>query len=318
MQRRHLLHLAAATGAVFAPALLRAQSAPLRVIVPTPAGGPSDSAARALLQVLARSGSRTVVVENRPGAGGALAARALLDSRPDGQTLLWTLASMTGIPLLQKAPPFQSLAGFTPVTTVGRFAFAMFVPAASPVRSVADYVAQSRAAADPPSCAWGTLGEFMAAVQFMKASGGRALYVPYKGGAQLMPDLASGRVQVNFGPLSSGLAQVQAGRLRVLALLAAQRSPLTPETPTLAEAGVVTGPLPTWQALMAPPGTPADVVRGLHREVAAALAEPELKAQLERQALQVDGSAPEVLAALLRSDFEVWQAFVRENAVASE
>jgi tripartite-type tricarboxylate transporter receptor subunit TctC len=315
VQRRHLLTLA--TGLALSP-LLRAQAAPLRVILPVPPGGPSDSAARALMQVLGKASGRTVVLDNKPGAGGALAARALMDARPDGQTVLWTLASMTGIPLLQKTPPFQSLAEFTPVGVVGRFTFAMFVPADSPARSVAEFVAQSRAAAEPPSCGHGTLGELMAAAQFLKASGARAVHVPYKGGAQLMPDLSSGRLQLNFGPVSSGLALTRAGKLRALAVLSDARSPVLPEVPTLAELGITTGPLPTWQALMAPAGTPPELARALHRDVATALRDADLRAQLDRMALQADGGPPEALGALVRSDIEVWRSFVREHQIAPE
>jgi tripartite-type tricarboxylate transporter receptor subunit TctC len=299
---------------------VRAQSNPaaLRLIVPTPAGGPSDTAARVVATALARGNARTVLVENRPGAGGSIAARAVLDARPDGQTLLWTLASMAGIPVLQKSPPFQSLAEFTPVGSVGRFIFALFVAADHPAHSVAELVTLARARPDALSCAHGTLGEMMAAVQFMKATGTRAQLVPYKGGAQLMPDLATGRVQLNFGPLSSGLAQVQAGKVRALAVLAPRRSPLLPEVPTLAEAGVSTGALPTWQALLAPPGTPAELAQRLSREVAAALQEAELRATLERQALIPEGSTPAELTATISADATLWRSFAAEQQIAPE
>lgn len=313
--RRRLLTLALAAAA--APRSF-AQAAPLRVIVPTPAGGASDQAARLLAQALARRSDRPVQVENRPGASGALAARAVQEARADGQTLLWALASMSGIPVLQKSPPFQSLSDFTPVSSVGRFVFGLFVPAESAPRQVAELVAAARSRPDGLACAHGTLGEFMAAAQFMKATGTRLTLVPYKGGAQLMPDLASGRVQLNFGPLAGGLAQVQAGRVRALAVLAARRSVLLPEVPTLAEAGVGTGTLPTWQALLAPPGTPAEVALQQSREVAAALAEPELQAALERLGLQVEATSPQALATTLQADARLWRDFVAEHAIAPE
>ena len=141
MQRRQLLTMATSLAL---PLLARAQAATLRVILPVPPGGPSDGAARALLQAMGKASGRSLVFDNKPGAGGALAARALMDARPDGQTVMWTLASMTGIPLLQKTPPFQSLAEFTPVGVVGRFTFAMFVPADAPARSVAEFIALAR------------------------------------------------------------------------------------------------------------------------------------------------------------------------------
>ncbi|MFO1327490.1 MAG: tripartite tricarboxylate transporter substrate binding protein [Rubrivivax sp.] len=319
MNRRHALMSAAAL--LSSPLQLRAQTAatPLRLIVPTPAGGASDAAARLIGQAWTRSGARQVTVENRPGAGGALAARALLDARPDGQTLLWALASMAGIPVLQKSPPFASLAEFAPVGLAGHLVFGLFVPADAAPRSVSDLVAQARARPDALSCAHGTLGEMMAATQFMKASGTRVVLVPYKGGAQLMPDLASGRVQLNFGPLAGALPQIQAGRVRALAVLSDRRSPLLPEVPTLAEAGVAAaGPLPTWQALLAPPQTPAAEAQRLSRELGALLRDAELRAALERLALQPEASTPEALAGTVASATATWRQFVAEHAVAAE
>lgn len=320
------LTLAAALSAALAtlPSPAAAQTAaqpaaaPLRIIVPTPAGGASDAAARALAQGLARLGGRQVLVENRPGASGAIAAKAVLDARPDGQTLLWTLASMSAIPMLQKAPPFQALSDFVPVGTVGRLTFAMLAPADAPWRSAGDYVIWGRGQANAPTVAWGTLGEMMAAVQFMAATGSRSEYVPYKGGAQLMPDLAGHRVDLNFGPLAGALGAVRAGKVRALAVLAAQRSPLLPEVPTLAEAGITTGPLPTWQALVAPPATPPDVAQRLAREVAAVMADAEVRAAFERQGLQVEAGGPDALAALVRADAATWKRFIAEHAIPME
>lgn len=319
MKRRFsIAWMAAAACALALPAAAQQAAAPLRLIVPTPAGGPSDTAARALAQAIARNSGQTVVIENRPGAGGALAAQAVMGAAPDGRTLLWGLASMAGIPMLQKSPPFQSLAELTPVSLVGRFAFGMFVHPGVPARNVAEFVAHARAHPDALSCANGTLGEFMAAAQFMRATEVRTVFVPYKGGAQLMPDLISGRVQLNFGPLSSGLAQVQSGKLRLLAVLAPQRVGLQPEVPTLAEAGVATGPLPTWQAVFMPPKTPREMAEALSRDIAAALRDPALKTQLEQQALQTEGSTPAALAAVVAQDTEAWRAFIRDHGISPE
>jgi tripartite-type tricarboxylate transporter receptor subunit TctC len=320
MQRRRFLKtLALGAAATLQPAAFAQTAAnALRVIVPTPAGGPSDAAARRLMQALGHDSGRQVVIDNRPGAGGAIAARAVLDARGDPHTLLWALGSMSGIPVLQKSPPYPSLEVFVPVSNVGRFVFALFVAADVPARSVAELVALLRDKPDALACAHGTLGEWMAAAQVFKATGTRATMVPYKGGAQLMPDLASGRVQVNFGPLSSGLAQVQAGRVRALAVLAGQRSPLLPEVPTLAEAGIATGPLPTWQALLAAPASPPEMARTLSRQVATALQDAELRGALQRLGLQVEGSTPEALTQTLSADAQVWRQFVAEQQIAPE
>jgi tripartite-type tricarboxylate transporter receptor subunit TctC len=270
------------------------------------------------MQQLGRSSGRPIVVDNVPGAGGAIAARAVLDARGNASTVLWTLGSMSGIPLLQKAPPYQSLADFVPVTLVGHFVFALFVNVDLPARQVGDLLARLRSQPDGLACAHGTLGEWMAAAQFFKATGTRATLVPYKGGAQLMPDLISGRVQMNFGPLSSGLAQVQAGRLRALAVMSSARAPLLPDVPTLAEAGISTGALPTWQALMAAPGSSDDDALRLSREVATALQDADLRQGLSRQGLQIDGGTPGALRQTVADDAQVWRQFVAEQKLQPE
>jgi len=291
---------------------------PVRLIVPTPAGGPSDSAARTLAQALSQPSSPALVVENKPGAGGAIAAQAVLAAQPDGCTLLWTIASMTGIPLLLKSPPFQSLAELTPVTLVGHFAFGMFVHPDVPAKSVAELVAYARANPGKLSYATGTLGEYMAAAQFIKATEISSVRVPYKGGAQLMPDLITGRVQMNFGPVSSGLQYAKDGRLRMLAVLLPQRSAVAPDVPTLAEAGVGSVTLPSWQALFAPPKMSPGSAERMAREVAQVLREPKVRAQFEQQALQVEGSSPSALSAVVARDLEAWRSFVRENDIPQE
>ncbi len=295
-----------------------AQPAPIRLIVPTPAGGPSDNAARVVARALSKAVDQPVVIENLPGAGGAIAAQALIAAPPDGRTLLWGLASMAGIPAVQKSAPYRSLGELTPVSLVGRFAFGMFVHPDIPAQTVAEFVAYARAHPGALNCATGTLGEMMAATQFLKATGLNATFVPYKGGAQLMPDLIAGRANVNFGPVSSGLQHVKAGRLRMLATLAPQRTMVAPEVQTLAEAGVKTSSLPSWQAIFAPPKTPRDVADRLGRDLAAALRDPATKTQLEQQALQVEGGPPDALAAVVAQDTEAWQVFVRDSGIPQE
>ena len=293
-------------------------SRPVRLILPTPAGGPSDTAARALAQALTGSLGQPVVIENKPGAGGSLAAQALLAAPPDGYTLLWGLASMAGIPLLQKSPPFKSLSEFAPVSLVGHFGFTLFTHPDVPAANVAELVAYAKAHPDKLSYATGTLGEYMAAAQFIKATGVRMLRVPYKGGAQLMPDLLSGRVQVNFGPTSSGLQHARAGKLRMLATMLPEPSAVAPEVPTLAAAGVSTGTLPTWQAVFAPAGTPREITQRLSAAIAQAVKTPALRTQFDQQSLQPVGSTPQALAEVVVADTQAWQTFVRDYEIPQE
>jgi tripartite-type tricarboxylate transporter receptor subunit TctC len=313
-----LLCLAFAAASVPAPAAAQCAAKSVRLVVPTPAGGPSDTAARTLAQALAAATGQAYVVENRPGAGGAIAAQAVRAAAPDGCTLLWTLASMAAIPMLQKSPPFQSLADFTPVSLVGRFAFALFVHPEVPAASLKELAAYGRAHPDRLAYATGTLGEYMAGAQVLKAAGISAVRVPYKGGAQLMPDLVSGRVQLNVGPVSSGLQHVREGRLKMLAVLLPRRLAAAPDVPTLAESGLPPLALPTWQAVFAPPGTPSAAAAKLSQQIAAALADPALRARLEQQALQVEGSTPEALAAVAAADADAWRAFIRDHDIPME
>lgn len=293
-------------------------SRPVRLILPTPAGGPSDITARALAQVLSGSLGQPVVIENKPGAGGSLAAQALQAAAPDGHTLMWGLASMAGIPLLQKSPPFASLSEFAPVSLVGHFGFTLFTHPDVPAGTVAELVAYGKANPDKLSYATGTLGEYMAAAQFMKATGVKMVRVPYKGGVQLMPDLISGRVQVNFGPTSSGLQHARAGKLRMLATMLPESSAVAPEVPPLATAGVPLGPLPTWQAVFAPTGTPREITQRLSTAIAQAVKTPALRAQFDQQVLQAVGSTPQALAEVVVADTQAWQAFVRDYEIPQE
>jgi tripartite-type tricarboxylate transporter receptor subunit TctC len=302
------------------PSAVSAQpsSRPVRLIVPFPAGGPSDAAARLLGQALTASTGQPVVVDNRPGAGGAIAAQAVLEAPPDGHTLLWGVASMAALPLLQKTPPFQSLSELAPVSLIGRFTYALVVHPGVPAKSVAELVKYARANPGKLAYATGSLGEFMTTAMFMKATGTDLARVPYKGGAQAMPDLLAGRVQVYFTPIQLGLPHARDGKLRLLATVLPQRSPSAPEIPTLAEAGVQGVSTPTWQAVFAPPKTPRDIIGRLSGNIIEALRNPELRSRLEQQAFQVEASRPEALAAVIVEDFASWQTFVRENDIPQE
>jgi tripartite-type tricarboxylate transporter receptor subunit TctC len=322
MKRRLLLSATAAGPALILVAAGASAQAtypdkPIRLILPTPVGGASDACARLLAQALARSLNQAVVIDNKPGAGGALAAQALLAAAPDGYTLMWTLSSMSGLPAVLKTPPYQSLAELTPVSLVGHFTYAMFIHPDVPARTVGEFVEHARAHPDQISYGTGSLGDYMASVKFLKATGVRSARVPYRGGAQMLPDLLAGRVQMNFGPLSNGLAQVKEGKLRLLAVLP-QRTAAAPDVPTLAQAGVPEVALPTWQALFGPPHMAPALTERLAREVAKVLTDPALRAQLEQLSLQVEASTPQALGALADRDGRAWRSFVSEYEVAPE
>lgn len=319
--RRALLVVSLALSAVMLavyPAAAQYPNKPIRLIVPFPAGGPSDAAARSLGKALSKSIGQPIIVDNVPGANGAIAARTARNASPDGYTFLWGVGSMVAIPLLQKGAPLEALANLAPISMVGRFTFGMVTNPGLPVKTVDEFTSYARANPDKISFASGTLGEFMAAAQFMKASGTSMTRVPYKGGAQAILDLLAGRVQVYFGPASLALPHVREGKLRMLGILLPQRSPAVPDVPTMTEAGMPGVSIPSWQAIFGPPKTPRDVVDHVSGQVNLALKHPDVVAQFDKLMLTVGGSTPDMLAAVIGQDVETWRAFIRENGISQE
>ena len=312
---RLLSRLATAAAMVAASASGAYPEKAIRIIVPFPAGGASDAAARAIGQGLAKSLAQPVVVENRPGANGAIAAQAVHASPPDGYTLLWTPASMVSLPSLMKKPPFSTLSEFAPVAGVGELPFCLYVNAQVPARTAAELAAYARANPSRVNYGSGSISEQLAGEQFARSSGARLEQVPYKGGAQLMPDLVSGLLQMNIGPASTGLPHVQSGRLRALAVLTSQRSPLLPDVPTAIEAGMPDLSVPTWQGIVAPPKTPRTITEKLSKSVNDALRDPETSSRLEKIGLLRAGTTPDELGTLIRRDGALWSAFVRDTGI---
>ena len=294
---------------------------PLRIVVPTPAGGPSDTVARLVAKGLSAQLGQPVVVDNKAGASGAIAAQEVVRSPADGHTLLWAQSSMAGLPLVQKGTPYRDLGELAPVCGTVAFGYALFVSNHLPVHSIAELAAYGRAHPGQLNYATGTLSEHMFAVHVLQAVGVQATRVPYKGGAQLMPDLISGVVQLNFGPIVSGLQHAQAGKLRLLATVQPGRGrllPTVPTVPTLTELGIATDRLPTWNALFAPPTTPTAVTERLAAAVGVALKAPAVQALLAQQGAVALGGGPGELAATVRSTTGTWQAFVREHNIPQE
>ena len=300
------------------PATAQYPIKPVRLLVPFAAGGASDAAARTVGKSLSKSLGQPIVIDNRPGANGAIAAQTAFAAPPDGYTLLWGVGSMVAIPLLQKSAPFDSLASFTPVSMAGRFAFGLYVHPNVPAKSVDELIKYARANAEKLGFAAATMSEYLAAAQFMKASRTTMTRVPYKGGAQAMPDLLAGRVQLYFTPVAIALPYAKEGRLRMLGTLLPLRSPAAPDVPTMAEAGMPSVSVPTWQAIFAPPKTQRDIANRLAREINLALQEAEVRQQFERLVLQVESSTPERLAGVIGQDIETWRVFIRENDIPQE
>jgi tripartite-type tricarboxylate transporter receptor subunit TctC len=321
-RRYHLIALAAALAGMAWPAMSQAAagypSRPVTLVLPTPAGGPSDVAARLVARSLSAAWGQAVNIENKPGAGGAIAARAVMSAQPDGYTLLWGISAMAGLPFVQKSPPYRSLAELAPVANVLQFGYALFVNRDLPVQNFAELVAYGRANPDQLNYGTGVLTEYGAAVHVLGSMGIRAQRVPYKGGVQVMPDLISGQVQLNFGPIGSGLQHVRAGKLKVLATALSHRSPILPDVPTFAELGVPPGGLPSWNAVFAPASTPREVIDTIARAVAIATRDPAVRGPLVDSGSEMLGDGPDQLAQAVESATQTWKAFVRDNQIPLE
>jgi tripartite-type tricarboxylate transporter receptor subunit TctC len=312
MKRRVFVKtLAACLGSFGAIARAQTDERPLRLLVPFAAGGPSDQIARSVGQAMAPGLARPVIVENRPGADGIIAARAALAASRDGLTMLYVPSSLVGIGQLAK-PAMDLATEFTAIGGIGHLAFGMFVTSQLPVGSVAEFIQLARSRPGQLNFATSTGSELMAAHQFMRSTGVTLARVPYKGAAQAMPDLLVGRVEVLFGPLAAGVPHAREGKLKLLATLLPRRSPLAPETPTMAEAGYPAVRVPTWQALFAPGRQDAQLLKSQAQVCSAALSQPSLRSELESRALIVDALGPEEMQALAGSDRALWAQLIRE------
>ena len=324
---RRLLLCIAALSALAAPVAASAQAAapaaafpakPLRMLVPVPAGGPSDFIARQVAQQLSASLGQVVTVENKPGANGLVAAREALAAPADGHTLLYAPGSMIATPLMAKGSGLDWSRDLAPLGKVGRVPFALAVHPGVPAQTLAEFVNQARQHPQVFNVATSTPSEVLAAAQFMKAAGVQLTRVPYKGGTQALPDLLAGRVQLMFGPLSLLQAQVKSGALRVLAVLDPERNAALPDVPTMAEAGMGGVAVPTWQGVYLAAKVPEAVRARVATDIAAAVARPELRSEFERRMLAPESATPQDLASTTTRELAVWSALVDEYKLTAD
>ncbi len=264
---------------------------PVRIVVPFAAGGPADSVARVISTELSARLGQPVIVENMPGAQGVVAGRAVATSPADGYTLLYAISATAALPVVTRTS-YDMAADFAPISTIGTYDFCMMVGTTLPPKSVREFVEYAKAHPGELNYATQNLGEQYAAASFMSAAGLQMTRVPYKSMSQILPDMVQGQVHVNFGPLNNGLALAKGGHVRVLATLGAARSALAPDVPTMSESGLPGVSFESVQMLYAPARTPPEIVARLSREVNAALAQPEVRAKLEKLTLKVQGSTP--------------------------
>jgi tripartite-type tricarboxylate transporter receptor subunit TctC len=297
-------------------------SRPVRLVVPFPAGGSADLIGRAAAKKMSEGLGQQVVVENRAGAGGTIGAVAVARSPADGYTLgLGTVSTLAMAPVVRANPPYDSLAAFTPVSLVASAPFILVVNASVPAKSLAELVALAKAkpgGLNFASIGDGTLQHFTGE-SFKSLAGVDIVHVPYKGVAPALVDLLAGQVQIGFDILASfQLQNLQSGRLRALAVLGPARVAQLPSVPTAAEAGLPRLAATAWFGLIAPKGTPAEVVARLNGEVRKAVASAELRDAIATQGLEPAADSPQEFAELIEKEMARWAQVVKTSGFKAE
>jgi tripartite-type tricarboxylate transporter receptor subunit TctC len=325
MKRRHLISLGAVvcSAACFMVSAAHAQTypvKPVRLIVPFPAGGATDLFARSLSQKLGDKLGQPVVVDNKPGAGGTLGSDLAAKAVADGYTLLLSTTSTHSIgPNLNPKIPYDAMRDFTPIGQVGNAPSIMLVPNSSPARTVQEWIALARqnpGRLNYASSGNGTIVQLTAEL-FKSQANLFVVHIPYKGTALAIPDLVSGKVDVLFDSLPTGLPHVRDGRLRALGVTSAKRTPLAPDLPPISD--VLPGyESTTWFGLFGPKGLSAEVVARVNTAANQVLKDPEVIDKLTRLGIEPVGGTPAQFTAMLTAELAKWKKIINERKITLE
>ncbi|HEY9447219.1 MAG TPA: tripartite tricarboxylate transporter substrate binding protein [Burkholderiales bacterium] len=288
---------------------------PVRLILPYPPGGGSDTIARPLAQKMSESLGQQVIVDNRGGAGGNVGMEVAARSAPDGYTIVLALTAQLAVnPALYKKVPYDPVRDFEPISLIGSGPYVLVVHPSLPAKSVKDLIALAKAR--PGQIAYASSGNgsggHLAAELLKTMAGIDLLHVPYKGGGPALVDVLAGQVQVLFTPPASSAQHIQSGRLRALAVSTAKRSASMPEVPTIAESGVPGYDSGVWYGVLAPAGTSRDIVTKLNGEIVRALKQPDYRKLLLHAGIDPIGSTPEELGRFVKSELAKWAAVVKD------
>jgi len=292
---------------------------PIRLIVPISAGGGLDTIARGVGQKLGESVGHTIVVDNRGGASGTIAAESAMHAAPDGYTILMTSATLVIRPLLFKVP-YDLARDFTPITQLSTQSYLLMVNNSVPAKSVSELVAYAKA--NPGKLNYGSVGLgsqiHLLTELFKTMTQTQVVHVPYKGITLAYPDLISGNIQFMFGSVITGQPHVKAGRIRALAVSGPKRVSAFPELPTVAEAAVPGFAVTQWYGLLAPVGTPREIVQFLNKEINKTLQHPEVATRIAAEGSEAVGSTPQQLAAHIKAERARWAKVIKEAGIKGE
>jgi tripartite-type tricarboxylate transporter receptor subunit TctC len=291
---------------------------PVTIVVPFAAGGNIDITARTVAPIMTQVLGKSVIVDNRPGAGGMLGAGAVAKATPDGHTaLLASPGSLAAAPALYPKLPFDPVASFTMVCAITRVPLVLVVNPGLPVKNVQDLIAlaKSKPGGLTVASAGNGTSNHLAAELFQKMSGTQLVHVPYRGSGQALNDLVGGQVDLMFDNIPSSLPHIKSGKLRALGMTSATRSSILPDMPTLAESGLPGFEASTITGLAVPAGTPTAVVQKLDGAVAKALASPEVKTTFSGLGAEVVVVSGPEFSALMRSETAKWTKVARDAGI---
>ncbi len=285
----------------------------ITIVVPFPPGGTTDVLARAVANKLQSSVGQSVIVDNRPGAGATIGAGQVAKAKPDGYTLLMGAVHHTIATSVYKSLPYNFEKSFAPITTVAVVPNVLVVSASTPFKSVKDLVAEAKSA--PNKLAYGSNGQgtaqHMIGTQFQISTGSQIVHVPYKGSGPLTTDLVGGQVNMSFDTITPVLPFIKDGKLRPLAVTTAKRSSTLPNVPTLKEVGVDGIEIGTWFGLLAPTGTPADVVKKLNSEIVKIIKSDDFRKQMFEIGAEPVGDSPEEMAKQIKDQTAKFATIVK-------
>ena len=293
---------------------------PLRLLVTYAAGGASDIMSRLLASTLTDSLRQQVIVDNRPGASGIIASELLVRSPADGYTIINVNVAHGANPTLNARLPYDTAKDFASVSLLVLLPTILVVHPSLPVRTVRELIALTKSRPGQLNYASAGSGSanHLAMELLMHAAGIEIAHVPYKGGAPAITDLLGGHVPMMFITIPPALPHVKADRLRVLAVSSARRAPTLPDVPTLAESGVAGFEFNEWQAILAPRGTPADIIGRLNVEINKALALPDVKERMVGLGAEAAAGTPEQLTAHIASELAKWPVVIRKSSMATQ
>jgi tripartite-type tricarboxylate transporter receptor subunit TctC len=319
---------AAVRGIAVACALLASQShtasafpeRPVRVVVPTGAGGITDLLARIVTEKLSTRMGQPVIVDNRTGASGIIGSDIVAKAQPDGHTLLMVFPTHPVNPSLYRSIPYNTVNDFAPITMVGSVALVLVVNPSFPAKSIKELIAIAR---DKPgqlnygSAGRGTLA-FLAAELFASTAGVKLTNITYKGVVQGQTALLSGEVQIYFSPVINAIPQLKAGKMRALGVTPGKQVTALPDVPTISESGLPGYEVTGWNGLLAPAKTPRAVIQALHGHIVGVLQMPEVVAQFRSQGVEPIHNTPEQFLVIIKNDIQKWGKLIRSLGIKPE